>query len=127
MPNRETHLTGGLLAAWVPVVVYFLVCNERPPFLQEGGDFGWIFAILLISLLGMVGGVLPDMLEPPTDPRHRGPFHYLGGGLCVVFMGVILIVDTSILETFSDLASWAVISLIAGYASHIILDVLPVE
>ena len=79
--------------------------------------------MLLISLLGMVGGSNVSGRIPPTNPRHRGPFHYLGGGLCVAFMGIILIVDTSILETLSNLASWAVISLIAGYASHIVLDI----
>lgn len=31
--------------------------------------------IVISFILALIGVILPDILEPPTDPRHRGSFH----------------------------------------------------
>ena len=31
--------------------------------------------IAIAFILALIGAILPDILEPPTGPRHRGSFH----------------------------------------------------
>lgn len=121
--NREGHLAGGLSAPWV-LVAFFLFIFDSIPFFHQGNA---LIGAIAISLAGIFGGVLPDILEPPTDPWHRGPFHYIGGVLCVISILVILINPSTLKTHFSTFLSWVILSLIAGYASHIILDILPIE
>lgn len=70
-----------------------------------------------------LGAVLPDILEPPRNRRHRKFFH------SILFLTLLLSfldnVYTAVL--ISDLADKVTIGLLfagAGYASHLVLDSL---
>ena len=71
--------------------------------------------LLVVGLLfAALGGMMPDQLEPPTGPDHRGAWHYLGGLL-------------SALPAYSMINAGAVGFVIGsfcvGYFSHFVLDI----
>lgn len=98
MSDRSTHivagaLAGALIALWHPQLADHTLSDR----------------IIMGCSLGAIGGVLPDLLEPPDFPSHRGFAHsyaFLGGSL----HGSI------------RAANPVVALLSAGYASHLILD-----
>jgi hypothetical protein len=65
MPSRNTHDTVGMLSGICGSL--YLAKDEKPL---------WV---IIESLAGALGGFfgsrLPDLLEPPTCPRHRSVFH----------------------------------------------------
>jgi len=76
MSNRATHmLVGGVGGA---AVAGILSCDTPwdqmfPEIL--GGAFG-----------GLVGGCLPDILDPPDSPNHRAVAHSIAGGVGVGYL-----------------------------------------
>jgi inner membrane protein len=65
MANAKQH---ALIGAGVGAVGWFLYCKlfDRP---VEVGE------VLLAAGVGMIGGLLPDLLEPAIHPNHRQFFH----------------------------------------------------
>ena len=94
--NRGEHTTGGIIL---------------------GGLIGLLFSpnsthLLVLVLTAIIGSWMPDILEPPTWPGHRGIFHYLGGPLA----GAIVIFS------LSPSATSYILGTAAGYFSHFVLD-----
>lgn len=65
MANAKQH---ALIGAGVGVVGWLLYCKllDRPAQVGE---------VLLAAGGGMIGGLLPDVLEPAIHPNHRRFFH----------------------------------------------------
>jgi membrane-bound metal-dependent hydrolase YbcI (DUF457 family) len=65
MANAKQH---ALIGASVGAVGWFLYCKlvDRPVEIGE---------VLLAAGVGMIGGLLPDILEPAIHPNHRRFFH----------------------------------------------------
>mgnify|MGYP001070297149 CR=1 FL=1 len=83
---------------------------------------------LFLTGMGAVGGILPDRIEPPQSPRHRGILHYAFGSLASIFyflvlLGSLKIISFEVVAYFSDLIKFLVLALVSGYASHFFLDV----
>jgi len=81
-----------------------------------------------VTGMGALGGVLPDSIEPPKSPKHRGFFHYVFGGLALIFyslvlLGTLKIIGFYVATYFSGLITFIVVALVSGYASHFFLDV----
>jgi membrane-bound metal-dependent hydrolase YbcI (DUF457 family) len=118
MANFNAHATGGFLAPLALVILYFLRFGLIPPLIDSNA------AILLLSaLIGLICGLLPDTLEPPTNPRHRGVFHYFVGTLCFAGLAITLIDVTSFQSWLTDASKFLFLSAVAGYASHFALDI----
>lgn len=85
-----------------------------------------IFTIILALLIGALGGLLPDILEPPTSPQHRGLFHYGIGLLLLILLGYNLYYNglSYFQGFFTEFGPLLFFSGVLGYASHIILDVI---
>jgi len=56
---------------------------------------------LFVTGMGAIGGILPDTVEPPKSPRHRGLFHYVLGGLALVFYSFVLVGSLKIISSHS--------------------------
>jgi len=103
--------------------------------------------VLVCSLSGMGGGVMPDILEPAVSPNHRSVAHSLvaAGGLVVAAKAsyhvkcleraaaceqraALLVVGSQEWgKERRSAAAWRVIAasalgFVAGYASHLVLD-----
>jgi len=68
MANAKQH---ALIGAGVGAVGWLLYCKlvDRPVQVGE---------VLLAAGVGMIGGLLPDLLEPAIHPNHRRFFHSYG-------------------------------------------------
>lgn len=65
MPNGNTHRKLGAVAGGAAALYY---AREEP--LR-----GAVVEVIGGLAGGFVGGMLPDRLDPPTSPNHRGAFH----------------------------------------------------
>lgn len=64
MPNRKTHTAAGIAAG-------ASVCLAKQISLKEFSHLE-----LLCSVFGgFLGGILPDLIDPPTSPNHRALGH----------------------------------------------------
>jgi len=82
---------------------------------------------LFVTGMGAAGGVLPDRIEPPKRPKHRGFFHYIFGSLAtivysLVLLGSLKIISFEVAAYFVDLIKFLVLAVVSGYASHFLLD-----
>jgi len=83
---------------------------------------------LFATGMGAIGGILPDRIEPPKRPKHRGFFHYVFGSLAATFYFLVLLGSSKIISFevaayFVDLIKFLVLAVVSGYASHFLLDV----
>ena len=78
---------------------------------------------------GMIGGVLPDLLDPPISPNHRGFAHSFSLGILLGFgiekvYNYITNVEFNKNEVWVNIVLLIIMSLLIGYMSHLILDSL---
>ena len=123
--NRFAHLVGGAVSPWVLIAVYSYSSSIWPNLLT-GSDF--LATGVFLTGLGAVGGVLPDSIEPPKRPRHRGFFHYVFGSLSAIFyflvlLGSLKIISFEVTVYFADLIKFLILAVASGYASHFLLDI----
>ena len=112
MSGRKTHTTAGVLVSFI--------------LLSDLVSKGLIFSpIILLMAFGssMIGAVLPDIIEPPRNRRHRKIFHSL------VFLALLLAflknTYTMLLTSgLSDEVTFVLFFAGVGYASHLVLDAL---
>jgi len=123
--NRSAHMIGGAVSPWVLVAAH-IYSHSTLPSLLSGQDLLVMGAFM--TGMGALGGILPDSVEPPRSPRHRGFFHYVLGGLAFIFYSLVLLGSLKILSFdaavyFSDFITFLVLALVSGCASHFFLDV----
>jgi len=66
--------------------------------------------------VGAVAGALPDVLEPPLSPNHRGFFH------SVPLLAVPVFGATLLLRRSKTVLSGLFFSFLVGYGSHLCVD-----
>lgn len=112
MSGRKTHTTAGVLVSFIlfsDLVSKGLVLSPM------------ILPIALES--SILGAVLPDLIEPPRNRRHRKFFHSL------LFLALLLLFLNQIylnLLTSEPVDEVTAVLFFAGagYASHLVLDAL---
>jgi len=112
MSGRKTHTTAGVLVSFI--LFSYLVSK------------GLILSpvILPIALASSIlGAVLPDLIEPPRNRRHRKFFHSL------LFLALLLMLLKNtymglLTGGLADEAAFGLFFAGAGYASHLVLDAL---
>ena len=112
MSGRKTHTIAGLLVSFI------LLSN----LVSKGLVFSSI--ILPVALVSsMIGSVLPYMIEPPRNRRHRKFFHSL---VFLVLLLAFLDNAYTLLLTGGLTAEVDFCLFFAGvgYASHLVLDAL---
>jgi len=123
--NRFAHLLAGAVSPWVLIAAYSY-SHSAWLILLAGSDL--LVTGVFVTGIGAVGGILPDTVEPPKSPRHRGFFHYILGGLALIFyslvlLGTLKIISFDVATYFSGPITFLFLALISGYASHFFLDV----
>lgn len=111
--RRKEHLNVGFLTGMIYSVAYLL---NQP---KEKNGFDWIDFrnILIITGGSTFGSLLPDMIEPATNPNHRSIFHS-------VLFGSIL--TGNLIHNRNakpdDILKMVINSISAGYLSHLVID-----
>jgi len=70
--------------------------------------------------VGGIGGILPDVIEPATNPGHRGLFHSVIAAVIVVSA---LCAMWQYMEKHKKEPDWGFV-LGIGYTSHLALDMV---
>lgn len=86
MPNAAAHKALGAVSGMAASNYYVM------PFLRPEEEENGKPTLLLAGLVaGGVGGRIPDILDPPIHPSHRGIYHSVLAG-CVAVGGTVLTV-----------------------------------
>jgi len=123
--NRFAHRVVGAVSPWFLIAAYSYSHSTWPNLLV--GSNLLVMGVFLTGM-GAVGGILPDRIEPPKKPRHRGFFHYVFGSLAVIFYFLVLLGGLKIISFeaaayFSGSITFLLLALVSGYASHFFLDI----
>lgn len=108
MPNAKTHF---LVGAGVGAIAYCLIKKAQNQPIE-------ILGLLGIGLIGGVASLLPDIIEPPTSPNHRGLAHSLVA-LIVIGAGISNLNEKQDIDA-AQKGLWNPLAL--GYTSHLLLD-----
>ena len=73
---------------------------------------------LASGCIGAIGGALPDILEPPTDPSHRKIAHSISAGYLGYEAKKAFVND----PTLDPLVKMIIHDVAIGYATHLIQD-----
>lgn len=137
MPNRATHARAG---AAVGVLAAVYRARESPTNQLVAEAIGGLLG-------GWLGGVIPDILEPATSPNHRRLAHSAAAGGALTLARIAewqascrAAADAAASRALAhplgtsertraewDVLFWrllagALVGLVAGYASHLVLD-----
>ena len=78
MNGKAHRIIGGATGFAYSVYLHLEKLKEDP---NAEFDIG---SAIVFTFLGVLGGSLPDILEPATSPNHRGFFHSLAFGTAVM-------------------------------------------
>ena len=78
MPNYKEHANMGVIVGGIAGMAINFISQTRQTNNNENQKFN--LSELLLSgvggaIIGKIGGVLPDILEPANNPHHRKFFH----------------------------------------------------
>ncbi len=108
MPNNKTHFTVG---AGTSIFTYLLNKSSR-------NEATSLEEVITVGFLGGAAATLPDILDPPTSPKHRSVGHSiaLSGSLIPILQRIKE--NPQINQNQKDIAE----SVFAGFASHLAMD-----
>jgi len=112
MPRYKEHLVVAALTSGIVRTVMELQQNPR----IKVGEL--IIKSVSSAVVGGIGGVLPDLIEPAVDPNHRGAGHSVVAG------GMLASAHRRIWAN-PDIDPWfkqIVTDLAVGYGTHLVLD-----
>ncbi len=120
MANFRKHLeTGAKAGTFVGCIFYIIqyikAKNRNPLYVFNFGEF--LKTMLIGTGLGAISGILPDKMEPATNPNHRGFFHSYLFWFTAGFVTLIIL-----LGKFKTIWKFIASCLFAGYSSHLVLD-----
>ena len=121
MPYKQEHIKAGMIIGGLAGLLYDV--NYQLGQLDKGTQEKWNIGTTLKRCAfgvgaGALGGMLPDILEPATNPRHRKFFHSQTFGLVVTGSAIGVAVQKNIDLDIKE----ALGLLVVGYLSHLVLD-----
>jgi membrane-bound metal-dependent hydrolase YbcI (DUF457 family) len=75
--------------------------------------------LIIAAAIGFVGGLLPDLLEPASNPNHRKFAHSI---LVAIGLFVVIGLIWRSSESISDEQRLALGSMVVAYLSHLMMD-----
>ena len=120
MANRKEHIKTGAFAGGAAGFSLNILYQVQKIKNGKQKEFEYWPLVLWTAggvAVGAVGGMLPDLLEPAKNPRHRKFFHSVTSGLIV--LGGVVAVNKSQLPIEAKVVCSA---LGVGYLSHLVLD-----
>jgi len=124
LANKDAHIPAGLISPWIVIFGFAL---WRQTISQVFYEYSWLMVVVFVGMASFVGERTPDYLEPPDNPRHRGILHWLIGFLAVIYIMFFVFAFPYLPWlpfTYDTLLGLLIVSFLAGYASHFILDYL---
>lgn len=126
--RRKTHTIGALIFGVLGYFIWHLIRRVffLPPDPSLTSTLTSIFSMEVRIFFVMIsssflGGVLPDILDPPFSHRHR----FLAHSKILFYLLLIMsIVSLFILLTDPNLIIWIIYFFLLGYISHLALDSL---
>jgi inner membrane protein len=112
MANGKTHLMVGAGVALIADTLW----QRAQMKLDPEREFDWA-ELVIVGVCGAGVGILADVLEPATDPNHRGFFH------SIFFYVLLLWAFTKFTAKLAGFALYLGIMLLC-YCSHLFLDSL---
>jgi len=115
LSRKLTHIIGGIIFG-LPIVgaVYYLFTNE----------FSYFKLAIIISIsfvCTFAGAIIPDVIERPTNPEHRGMFHSWSM-LSLIFISAFLLCFVVIPRYSEKIFPYPIFGFLLGYLSHLLLD-----
>lgn len=124
MPNKATHVRAGMISGGAVATL-------------QARDLSG--AALLAEVLGGIlggycGGRLPDVIEPPTSPRHRQTAHSWTIGIGTAFSALQILPQWQCsirdfgkerspeIQFLCHVAAGTLMGVAVGYVSHLALD-----
>lgn len=122
MPDADVHVPAAVIAPLLVMRLFSTINGIFPPFSVDR-----ILGLAILVLGSLLGDFsLDGVLEPPTAPDHRGPFHWFGFVPLVIvyyFIGdpifLYSLFSFSFHESFVGLS---ILSILIGYAEHFFVD-----
>jgi hypothetical protein len=122
LANRGTHIPAGLISPWI-IITGFALLHQGIS--QAFYKYPWFIVAGFVFLSAFIGERIPDGLEPAkNNPRHRGIVHWAGFlaiGYIVLFLFAFPYLPW-LPFTYETFLGLLIVSFLAGYASHIVLD-----
>jgi membrane-bound metal-dependent hydrolase YbcI (DUF457 family) len=106
MPNFTVHFTVGIIVG----IITLSILHGQNNFVSGQ------LSILAAIALSTVGAILPDIIEPATNPNHRSFFHSFFVLIITGFLSYYFLTGVDSAELF-------MIGFMGiGYVSHLVLD-----
>ncbi len=121
MPNRQVHLRAGAITGALTSGVRSLYREHQRQLQQPGYQIDWLKVAgmtLAGTGVGAILALLPDILEPATDWRHRKFFHSMTTAGLVAYATYLNETNQEIPDELRQLLTVGA----AGYLSHLVLD-----
>lgn len=117
MANFKTHRNVGVMVGLIMGLVDFIESCD----FEKNIEFNKLIKCLSIGALGgLIGPIIPDILEPAHHPNHRSLAHgFLTGGLICHYL--IKNFNTKI-KVGKEIERLFLVSTEVAYISHLILD-----
>jgi hypothetical protein len=123
MSRSRTHLIAGGISPFFLSFLFAITYGTAPPLLMDNSTIVTVLAAVVIS--GVIGGKFPDFIEPAVNPRHQGFWHWILGPMVVGFLLYEMYFRQELLlGLVAGLFGFAFVAFLAGYASHVILDLI---
>ncbi len=124
--KRNTHIIGAIVFAVIGTVIIKILLNGAIPnniisliYILINMNF-LLFLLMIISSL--IGGIIPDILDPPFTKHHRRYAH--SKILLLIFLTLSCITVILIYFQRDNFMLWFIYYFLIGYISHLILDSL---
>ena len=109
MNGKEHLLLGGVISG-CGYVLYRLAEKKQIDLLD----------LILYSIGGAIAGILPDILEPATNPSHRSLFHSITTFIMIAQANNSICDDSN--QTLTNDQKTAISIFSAAYCSHLVTD-----
>lgn len=121
MPNKKEHFNQGLIIGFITGGGTTFLKEYQKSSNIPNYEINWSRISLNSfygSLLGAGCGILPDLIEPATDPNHRSFFHSKAFAM-LIFLKLISIKNK---QTLDEKSKPLIYAAGVGYLSHLLFD-----
>ena len=124
--KRNAHITASIIFAIIGTIIINIILHGYLPdniisifnlFLNMR-----VYVFLIMIGSSVIGGIIPDILDPPFTKHHRRYAH--SKILLLIFLKLSCITVVLIYLQRDNLILWSIYYFLIGYISHLILDSL---
>jgi membrane-bound metal-dependent hydrolase YbcI (DUF457 family) len=121
--RRKTHIIAALAFSFTSYLIYFLLEKMTIPRSINSLIFIFgnmnVYTFFIIVIFSFLGGILPDILDPPITSRHR---KYAHSKILLLSFFIIWLIVLFSLKSSWNVGKASIFFFITGYLSHLVLD-----